>query len=337
MTVAVVRGLLAVTAVHDPSRQAAMRRLADTEVWAWVESVAVNGNRWGLPGLHHWLSSELFRGAGKLTLGGIILGEAEAEALAEADLPLLRELHVAPQQATEAALSRLGRSPIAHRLRALSLQSYWMERSRLAPDGAAALAAGSWDELRNLNLRGNRIGDAGAEALAGAEWISRLTLLDVQTNEIGPRGLQALLAGPRAVPVGCIHLGSNPIGDEGAAVVAAAPTLAAVNSLTLSHCGIGPEGAAALSSSAGVAHLAMLNLMNNRIGDPGAEALARSPHLRGLRELYLSDNGIGDAGARALATSPHFSGLKNLALASNPISETVRQELRERFGRGMSS
>jgi uncharacterized protein (TIGR02996 family) len=334
LAVTVFRGLLDVATVLDVSNQAEVRRLADTEVWAWVESVGVNGVRWGLPGLRRWLP-DLLRETGRLTLSGIILGEAEAAVLAEADLPLLRELHMRPHGVAEAALGQLGRGSIAHRLRTLSLQSLSMERSRLAPDGAASLAAGSWDELRHLDLRGNRIGDAGAEALAGAEWISRLSFLDVHTNEIGPRGIRALLTGPRAVALGCVQLAGNPIGDEGAAVIAAAPTLAAVNTLSLSHCDIGPEGAAALASSTGVAHLAGLNLMANRIGDGGAESLARSPHLKSLRELYLNDNRIGDAGARALAGSPHLRGLKTLGLPSNPISETVRQELREQFGRGL--
>ncbi|HJT76189.1 MAG TPA: hypothetical protein VJ739_03220, partial [Gemmataceae bacterium] len=46
--------------------------------------------------------------------------------------------------------------------------------------------------LTELHLRGNRIGDAGALALAGSPHLGRLTVLNVDRNRIGARGERAL-------------------------------------------------------------------------------------------------------------------------------------------------
>ncbi|MEO2091433.1 MAG: TIGR02996 domain-containing protein [Gemmataceae bacterium] len=56
-------------------------------------------------------------------------------------------------------------------------------------------------KLRVLNLRGNRIGDAGAGPLAGCEHLSNLARLDVTDNGLTPAGEQALVKsfGPRVL------------------------------------------------------------------------------------------------------------------------------------------
>jgi uncharacterized protein (TIGR02996 family) len=324
------RGLLHVTAAHDMPLRPKAWGLADSEPWAWVESVAVNGPQWRLPELQDWLASGLLRGVATLHLGSFDLNARGAKGLADADLPLLRELWLSSWHLTAAGLRRLGRSPVADRLRIL-----WVREGRLSEELGTALAAGSWKSLRELDLHGTRLGNGGGEALGRAAWLAGLTRLDARSNDIGPGGVRALLAGPRAVSAAAVWLANNPIGDEGAAVVAAAPGMSQATSLDLSNCDLGASGAQALASSPGVANLTTLNLCNNRIGDEGIAALARSPYLTRLHKLYLGYNDIGNAGARVLAASTHLSGLQGVWLHNNHrMDASGWQVLLERFGSG---
>jgi uncharacterized protein (TIGR02996 family) len=332
LTASFARGLLRVTAPLDAPLRAEVAALADTERWAWVEAVAVTGVPWGLEGLQGWLSSGLWRGVGLLTLGAVLLGAPEAEALGGGELPLLHELRLHPHRVSANGLRCLARTPLAGRLDTLSI--YTGGTNGIGPGGAAALAAGSLDGLRSLDLQGEGLGDAGAEALGAAAWLGRLRHLNLLSNNIGARGARALLHGPRALPLASVLLANNPLGIGGAAVVAGAPSLPGARELHLHGCGIGPAGAAVLAGSPGVAGLTTLYLYGNRLGCAGVEALASSPHLANLTTLYLGQNDVRDAGARALLASPHLRRLRTLSLHGNPIREGVRQALRERFGRG---
>jgi uncharacterized protein (TIGR02996 family) len=327
------RGLLRVTAPLGAHRRAEVRRLAEAELWASVESLGVNGAPWGLPGLQGWLSSGLCVRLTSLSLGSVILGEPESEALAGAELPLLRDLQLYFQHLRPAGLGRLARAPFAAALDSLALPG--SVGNRLGPSGAAALAAGSWGGLRRLDLQTNSLGDTGAECVAAAAWAGRLHHLNLQSNDIGPRGARTLLHGPRALSPGRVLLSGNPLGDAGAAVLAAAPLLADAKELTLTECDIGPAGAAALAGAPGLAGLTLLILYGNRVGDAGAAALARTPHLANLIALHLSRNGITSAGARALLAA-HLPRLKMLILQANSLGEGVGRALRERFGPGVS-
>src|SRR5262249_39083976 len=99
------------------------------------------------------------------------------------------------------------------------------------------------------------------------------------------------------------------VGDEGAAVLATSPRLAGLRSLTLYRCGITAAG---------------------------AKALAASPHLGRLRYLRLRDNPIGSEGALALARSPTRPALRRLEVSEGGLSRGATQELKERFGKGLS-
>jgi uncharacterized protein (TIGR02996 family) len=325
------RGLLHVEASLGIYRRRGVRQFAGTELWAWVEALCLNGERWGLPGLQGWLSSGLCRGLTSLALGGIVLGEAEAEALGGAEMPLLRALHLYPERSGAEGLKRFAKSPQASRLITLSFTESYKIRSA----GAGALATGTWDRLRQLNLRGNCIGDAGAEALGSTGWVSRLEGLDLVSNGIGPTGVRALLCGRQTVSLASVRLSCNPLGDDGATVIAGTPSLARAEEIDLSGCDIGSAGASSLATSPGAAGLATLQLFNNHVGNAGAVALARSPHLSNLKGLYLSHNGISDEGGQALLGSSCLPRLTTLLLQGNAIGEPTRRALHERFGRGV--
>ena len=85
--------------------------------------------------------------------------------------------------------------------------------------GAREIAIPSFlvgDRLRELYLRGNGIGDAGAEAIALALQECNLELLDLQSNNIGDPGALALarnLVRPRELKH--LYLQNNSIGEDG--------------------------------------------------------------------------------------------------------------------------
>jgi hypothetical protein len=73
-------------------------------------------------------------------------------------------------------------------------------------------------------LRGNRIGDAGAAALANSPHLARLRRL---------------------------QLTDNPLGDDGAMALAASPFLANIEELWIFCCRIGEDGTRALEERFG--------------------------------------------------------------------------------------
>jgi hypothetical protein len=84
-----------------------------------------------------------------------------------------------------------------------------------------AHAMGSMGALRELNLYGNQIGDAGMQAFAdtiGSGSMGALTLLALDHNHIGDAGLQALAGaiGNGSLPnLRSLDLGDNTLVDEG--------------------------------------------------------------------------------------------------------------------------
>jgi Leucine-rich repeat (LRR) protein len=117
------------------------------------------------------------------------------------------------------------------------------EKSAFAEDLAERLVP--LTQLTSLNLRGNKIGAAGALSLAA---LNQLTFLNLRGNEIGDVGAAALAA---LTQLTSLNLRGNEIGDVGAAGLAA---LTQLTSLNLGGDGldesksIGDEGAASLAA-----------------------------------------------------------------------------------------
>ena len=91
----------------------------------------------------------------------------------------------------------------------------------LTNSAAAALLT---QYLTSLNLDGNCIGEAGAQALAAALRDSKLTSLKLRWNHIGDAGARALATALRDSNLTSLDLYLNHIGDAAAQALAAAAT-----------------------------------------------------------------------------------------------------------------
>ena len=182
-----------------------------------------------------------------------------------------------------------------------ALTSLRLRSNRLGSAGAIALAARIG--LTRLDLRGNRIGSEGAAALAA---LPALTYLDLSFNEVRPEGAAALAGAPALAH---LDLSGNPIGGVGAAALGA---LVPLRTLGLAAANLGPDAPSAL---AGLAALTRLDLGRNPLGD---HALAPLAELTALRSLSLDRVGVSDAGARALSG---LTRLTHLELSGNPLGD----------------
>ena len=143
----------------------------------------------------------------------------------------------------------------------------------------------SLENLTQLDLDYNNIGDPGAEILST---LTNLTQLHLGNNKIGDKGIKAL---SKLINLKQLHLFDNSIGDQGAKAL---PTLKNLTQLHLDHTRISDQGAEAIST---LNNLTQLDLSYNNIGDQGAQALS---NLNNLTQLDLSYNNIGAKGLGGL-------------------------------------
>jgi hypothetical protein len=71
-----------------------------------------------------------------------------------------------------------------------------LRENKIGDAGAAALAQGHFPELRHLTLAKCGIGDVGAIALASSPLLATVDVLDIHSNRIGDAGAKALLESP---------------------------------------------------------------------------------------------------------------------------------------------
>lgn len=108
---------------------------------------------------------------------------------------------------SQAAASFAGYIHPAHRAHLSRLTPLDLRRNKIGDAGAKALT--SLTELKSLNLMSNEIGNAGAKALAS---LSRLTSLSIHANRIGDAGAEALA---RLTGLTYLILSANQLGDAG--------------------------------------------------------------------------------------------------------------------------
>ena len=178
---------------------------------------------------------------------------------------------------------------------------------------ASSLRHGKNASLRELDLRSNRLSDAGGLALGaalGATPSPALQVIDLRDNRLGNAGACALgeaLGGNCALRV--LRLGSNAIADDGAIAIGTAlatNSRGSLEGLDLAANDLGNGAALALASAlreAAARTLHELDLSWNHVGSPGAIALSEAlvGGACGLRELRLTSNlEIDSAGWLAL-------------------------------------
>lgn len=229
----------------------------------------------------------------------------------------LRLLDVGP------ALPKLAQSPLLTHVRELDLCG-----ADLGNAGVSVLAKSPHlKKLEALDLGFNAIEDAGVEQLARSTLFPNLTWLALNDNDcITDAGLAALADSPFFAGLTALDVSGNDIGDLGVRAVVASPSMARLQSFRVHNNPIGDAGIAALTASPVLARTAKsehkLELRRCILGPAGGAALARSPALRHCHTLDLSDNDLGDAGITALLSSPHIANLKTLRFGRNLLTDS---------------
>ena len=215
-------------------------------------------------------------------------------------------------------------SAYARRLTSLSLRS----GRGVGDEGAKILAGALVDAvpcLRFLDLSGNDLGRAGAEALAEALLVSS-SRSGLSASSSYPAGVAAAFAAsaPVSAAAPCaleeLDLSANRVGSDGARALAAALSRRGcpkLRRLDLSQNVVGAEGAAAaaeiLLSQARAASGSYSSGWWSSSSFSSSSSSSFKAHA--LEELDLRHNGCGDAGAVAIANALRESAAESLRRA----------------------
>lgn len=234
-------------------------------------------------------------------------GDAGVERLLGGRLENLRELALAT------GITDRGAQLLAGDARMAGLHSLALFRNEIGPDGVAALIVGSrpW---KRLLLGRNRLGVAGARALAGPTGLAGLELLDLDCDRLDGDAIRELVRAPLLSRVKLLNLSNNPVGAAGCAALAEC-RLDALEVLYLHGCGLDDAAAAELMRAPWLAQLSNLALSDNALSMASVERLVARPVLN-LGELDICHNpGILEAEAeRLLRAAPQLAGLHRLCL-----------------------
>jgi len=186
-----------------------------------------------------------------------------------------------------------------------------------------ALIAMKPDNLKQLYLTNNDIGDKGCAAVAGAAAaVPNLELLYLARNHIGNDGLAALAEKASRSSMWQLVLTENePIGDAGAIALAQAvskePSTAFVNLkwLFLDSTSIGDKGVEALADAmvSGLPSIERLALHNCKLTNKGLGHLARAIEKGALAKcqyLYVQKNNFDAEGKHMLKAATKPRGIK---------------------------
>ncbi len=180
--------------------------------------------------------------------------------------------------------------------------------------------------VRELDLCGNDLGNAGVNVLSRSPYLQRLEVLDLSFNAISDNGLQAFARSAKVGNLRELTLNDNSlISDHGILALANAPTFARLHALDISYIDLSNVGVRGLVESPYLRKLQRLEMVGNHIGDAGLAVLASSNLLqRMLRHapvLHLASNTIGPAGIDALMQSPYLELVEELDLRNNPLGD----------------
>ena len=226
------------------------------------------------------------------------------------------------------------------------------EMDKKAVQNAVEILRKNDPKITELKLESNKIGTAGARALAEAlEGNQTLQQLHLQASHIGDEGAQVIakaIENNRQIPLQQLQLETNQIGERGALAIAKAienNRQIPLTQLILSNNQIGTVGALMLSRAIEnnpQVPLQQLSLGGNQIGDKGiialAKAIEKNPQIP-LQTLGLGGNQIGDKGTQALAkaieNNPQIS-LQRLNIRYNEIGDTGAKALAKALKKNQS-
>lgn len=218
--------------------------------------------------------------------------------------------------------------------KAQTLEAITLEYCKLDDEAMEKLAEGleghfakSKGPLKALRLKGNRIGNRGAQAL---EFLFRsstsLEELDLSDNRIGSKGaasvLDSLGQNRAGIPLSILNLAQNEIWDL------SGNSMQPKNNNSKNHRNHHGSYSFLHTNST----LLELNLEGNCLHDEGAEYLADAIYINRhhcvLSKLYLGYNGIGDSGITCLAKALESNAsIKVLGLSQNDITNNGARAL----------
>ncbi|XP_041124797.1 NLR family, CARD domain containing 5 isoform X3 [Polyodon spathula] len=221
--------------------------------------------------------------------------------------------------------------PSLGRLKKLSLESTQTtayEMVQLAAGLSRCLS------LESLNLSHNKIGDAGATAVADLlPGMSRLRQINISrcSTVSSTGGLVVVQALCKCTALEEINLDALQLDPRGITCLAEAlSSMTSAKKLILSEVNTSAEGGVYLVDSLkGCTRIEELDLGNNQIGDKGALKLVQHiPGWKNLRKISLSQNSIGDASGRKLADAlSNCRLIEEICLANNSIGDEAAVKL----------
>ena len=162
-----------------------------------------------------------------------------------------------------------------------------LDGNQLTALSIQALAKSPLTTVRTLSLAGNRMGDEGAAAIAGAALFRGVRELTLYENGLSARGIEALVGDASSLAdLWGLMLSGNPIGDAGVRAIAASPRVGRLQSLVLEKVGMTDEGAAALAESPNLGQLLTLYVGGNALTERGKDALRGSRKLRSCQVVF---------------------------------------------------
>ncbi|XP_016115374.1 NACHT, LRR and PYD domains-containing protein 12-like [Sinocyclocheilus grahami] len=197
---------------------------------------------------------------------------------------------------------------------------------------SSALRSNS-SQLRELNLPGNKVGDAGVKLISDALKDPRCKLETLRLSDcrVTSKGCAALSSALRSnsSQLRELRLSENYVGDRGLTLISDAlkDPRCELEKLRLRDCGVTDEGCAALSSAlrSNPSQLRELSLSGNKVGDAGVKLISdalKDPRCE-LEILWLWDCGVTDEGCAALSSAlrSNPSQLRELSLSGNNVGD----------------
>lgn len=205
---------------------------------------------------------------------------------------------------------------------------------------AEYIAKADFENLTELNLASNSIGDEGSTALLTYSDLSNLEVLDLSFNAITDQAMEdikeyyntryGLLDRLQE-----LYIGANSITAKGVInLVNIDDCFGNLHTLSFDNADcedefIGDEGVEAIVNSEGFSGPIRLSFAAQKITDVGAECIAESENLYDLEFLDIQGNNIHDEGMEGIITSENLPNLKKLCFAGNAISPIMVMKVKK--------